>query len=129
MRDALNRGPHHLRTSADIVTLAASGDEETIALVEEVGETIGYALADAVGLLNPSAVIIGGNLSEVGERFIGAIRRSIFGASHVFARQGLTVERARLGEKAGVHGASLLAQDALFDAERISVLTRPAARD
>ncbi|WP_188711799.1 ROK family protein [Microbacterium faecale] len=129
VRDALNRGAHHLRTSADIVTLAESGDEETVALVEEVGETIGYALADAVGLLNPSAVIIGGNLSEVGERFIGAIRRSIFGASHVFARQGLTVERARLGEKAGVHGASLLAQDALFDAERISILTRPAARD
>jgi hypothetical protein len=53
--------------------------------------------------------------------------RAIFGASHVFSRQGLVVERSRLGSKAGVRGASLLAQDALFDADRISRITRRRA--
>ncbi|GGH37232.1 transcriptional regulator [Microbacterium album] len=124
VRDRLNRGGHRIRTSADIVAAAERGDEEAVALLEEVGEVIGYALADVVGLLNPSAVVIGGNLSEAGEVFIGAIRRSVFGAAHVFSRQGLVVERSRLGERAGVRGASLLAQDALFEADRISALTR-----
>lgn len=129
VRDRLNRSGHRIRTSADIVALAAEGDREAVALLEEVGEVIGYALADVVGLLNPSAVVVGGNLSEAGERFLGPIRRAVFGASHVFSRHGLVVERARLAEKAGVRGASLLAQDALFDADRVSALTRMASPD
>jgi predicted NBD/HSP70 family sugar kinase len=123
MRDELTRRGEHIRTSADIVELAETGDESVVALLEEVGEIIGYAIADVVGLLNPSAVIVGGNLAEAGEPFVGAIRRAVFGASHPFPRQGLVVERARLGNKAGVRGASLMAQDSLFDADRISRLT------
>lgn len=124
VRDRLTASGYRIRTSADLVSLVTAGDEETGALLDEVGAVLGYALADVVGLLNPSAVVIGGNLSEVGERFVGAIRRSVFAASHVFSRQGLIVERARLGDKAGVRGASLIAQDRLFDADRISALTR-----
>jgi predicted NBD/HSP70 family sugar kinase len=124
VRDRLTTSGHRIRTSAGIVELARSGDPEANALLDEAGAAIGYALADVVGLLNPSAVIVGGNLAQVGERFVGAIRRSIFGAAHPFSRQGLVVERARLAEAAGVRGASLLAQDALFEADRISALTR-----
>lgn len=127
VRDELTRAGARIRTSADIVALVDAGDQDAIAALEEIGEVIGYAIADVVGLLNPSAVVIGGNLAEAGERFIGAIRRAIFGASHVFSRQGLVVERSRLGSKAGVRGASLLAQDALFDADRISRITRRRA--
>lgn len=127
VRAELNRGGARIRTSSDIVALVDAGDEDAIAALEEIGGVIGYAIADVVGLLNPAAVVIGGNLAESGERFIGSIRRAIFGASHVFSRQGLVVERSRLGSKAGVRGASLLAQDALFDADRISRITRRRA--
>lgn len=113
-----------VRTSADIVRMVEAGDAEAIAAVEEIGEIIGYAIADVVGVLNPTAVVVGGNLAEAGDRFIGAIRKAVFLASHPFARQGLVVERARLGIRAGVRGASLLAQDALFDPDRISMVTR-----
>ena len=126
MRGELLRIGERLRTSSDIVALIRSGHTEATALAVEIGEVIGYALADVVGLLNPSAVVIGGNLSESGDVFIGAIRRTLFGAAHDFSRQGLVVEQARLADKAGVRGASLLAQDALFDANRISSLTRLA---
>lgn len=125
VREGLAHDGHaRARTSADIVRLVEAGDPEAIAAMEEVGEVIGYAIADVVGILNPTAVVIGGNLAEAGDRFIGAIRKAVFRASHAFARQGLVVERARLGSRAGVRGASLLAQDALFDAGRISMLTR-----
>jgi predicted NBD/HSP70 family sugar kinase len=125
--DGRARDGTRVRTSADIVRLVESGDLEAIAAVEEVGQVIGYAIADVVGILNPTAVVVGGNLAEAGDRFIGAIRQAVFRASHAFARQGLLVERARLGMRAGVRGASLLAQDTLFDPERISTLTRTAA--
>lgn len=124
IRDDLARTGARIRTSADIVALAASGDEEAERLLREAGETIGYALADVVGLLNPSAVVIGGNLAEAGDKYVGAIRRSLFGAAHAYSRQGLVVEGARLAEKAGVRGGSALALDALFEQDRISELTR-----
>lgn len=126
VRDGLRRSGERIRTSADIVALVHSGHVEATALIEDIGEVLGYALADAVGLLNPSAVVIGGSLSEAGDVFIGAVRGVLFGAAHAFSRQGLVVESSRLREKAGVWGASLLAQDALFDADRISALTRRA---
>lgn len=122
IRDGLTRTGKPIRTSADIVALA--GDVETKRLLREAGETIGYALADVVGLLNPSVVVIGGNLAEAGEPYIGGIRRSLFGAAHAYSRQGLIVERSRLAEKAGVRGGSALALDAFFDADRISEITR-----
>ncbi|MCH1881745.1 ROK family protein [Agrococcus sp. ARC_14] len=123
-RDGQDRDGVRVRTSADIVRLVERGDAEAIAAVEAVGEVIGFAIADVVGLINPTAVVVGGNLAEAGDRFIAAIRQAVFRASHAFARQGLVVERARLGMRAGVRGASLLVQDALFDPERISALTR-----
>jgi hypothetical protein len=43
--------------------------------------------------------------------------------THDFSRRGLVVERARLGDKAGVRGASLMAQDELFDVARVSAAT------
>ncbi|MCW4459967.1 ROK family protein [Microbacterium sp. MPKO10] len=124
IRDRLVRSGEYVRTSADILQLAENGNPEVLALLEEVGEVIGYALADVVGLLNPSAVVVGGNLAEAGERYISAVRRSLFGAAHVYSRQSLVVEQARLSAKAGVRGASALALDALFEPDRISALTR-----
>lgn len=125
VRDRLAGPGRRIRTGSDIVALVRDGDDEATALVEEIGATLGFALADVVGLLNPAALIIGGTLAETGERFIDPIRRSTFAASHAFARRGLIVERARTGTWGGVKGASLIAQDRLFDPDRISVFTRP----
>lgn len=114
---------HKVRTSADIVRFAHEGDAATLALLAEAGSTIGRTIADIVGLLNPEAVIVGGNLAEAGQPFLGPIRDAIFAGARDFATQDLVVEPSRLAHAAGVTGASLIAQDALFDADRISRIT------
>jgi predicted NBD/HSP70 family sugar kinase len=126
IRSRLRDGGVEVETSAQIVALARSGHARTLELLDEVGVTVGRAVATAVSLLNPQVVVIGGNLAEAGERFLGTIRTALLGAVEQFAGAGLVVEQARLGNKAGVRGASLLAQDALFAADRISRLTRGA---
>lgn len=113
-----------VRTSADIVAFAQSGDAQTLRLLAAAGRTIGKSLVNVVGLLNPSAVILAGNLSQAGEPFIAPIRETLLSEARAFSVKGLVVELSRLGNKAGVLGASLIAQDALFDAARISRLTR-----
>ena len=127
LRDELVARGYRVRTSADIVKLARSGDVEVRRLLAETGTIIGQTLADVVGLLNPQAVVIGGNLAQAGEIFHGAIRASILAGARDFALVDLVVEASRLGHQAGVTGASLIAQDALFEPDRISRLTRGGA--
>lgn len=122
-RELLRRG-YTVRTSNDIVGLANDGDPEVLRLIGETGTAIGQSLAYVVGLLNPQAVVIGGNLAQADEPFLGAIRDAIHAGARDFALQDLIVEKSRLGHAAGVTGASLIAQDALFEADRISRLTR-----
>jgi predicted NBD/HSP70 family sugar kinase len=127
LRDELVARGYRVRTSADIVKLARSGDAEVRRLIAETGTVIGQTLADMVGLLNPQAVVVGGNLAQAGEIFHGAIRTAIYAGARDFATVDLVVEASRLGHQAGVTGASLIAQDALFEPDRISRLTRGGA--
>ena len=127
IRRELQRRGYRVRTSNDIVRLAQQGDSEALRLLGESGTAVGRSLAHVVGLLNPQAVVVGGNLAQAGEPFLGAIRDAIFSGARDFALQGLVVEKSRLGHIAGVTGASLIAQDALFEADRISRLTRGGA--
>lgn len=125
-REMLRRG-FRVRTSNDIVAYANQGDPEVLRLLGEAGTTIGHSLANVVGLLNPAVVVIGGALAQAGEPFLGAIRKAIHAGNRDFALQDLIVEKTRLGNAAGVTGASLIAQDALFEPDRISRLTRGGA--
>lgn len=128
IRTELVRSGYKVRTSKDIVKLARVGDPEVLRLLSETGTIIGAALADIVGLLNPQAVIVGGNLAGAGEAFVASIREAIFAGARDYALKGLVVEPSRLGSIAGVTGASLIAQDALFAPDRISKLTRAASK-
>ena len=123
IRSALRDAGHDVATSADIVAAARAHDPLVLEQLHAVGTRIGEALADVVGLLNPQAVIVGGNLAETGERLVAGIRSALLTGTHDFSRRGLVVERARLGDKAGVRGASLMAQDELFDVARVSAAT------
>ncbi|MCU1443095.1 MAG: hypothetical protein JWQ59_1245 [Cryobacterium sp.] len=126
IRRELNARGYRIRTSGDIVALAQTGSTDALELLSAAGTEIGEALVDVAGLLNPAAIVIGGNLAEAGEPFLSAIRIALLSNARAFSRTDLVVAPSRLGHKAGVLGASLIAQDALFEADRISHLTRQA---
>ena len=127
MRAELVARGYKVRTGADIVELADRGDHRTLSLLEETGTILGQTLADIVGLINPEAVIVGGSLAAAGDAFLTPIRDAIYAGAREFATQDLVVERSGLGAVAGLTGASLLAQAALFEPARISRLTHSGA--
>jgi glucokinase len=97
------------RVSAAIVEEAwRTGDPYARALWDEVSDLLGTAAANLVTLLNPARLIVGGGVllgcpalvDLVQARFEEAVSRS--------ATKGLTVERAWLGDDAGVVGAAVL---------------------
>lgn len=124
--ELLARG-YKVRTGADIVDLALKGDYRTLTLLAETGTILGQTLSDIVGLINPQAVVVGGNLAAAGEAFLTPVREAIFAGARDFATKDLVVEHSSLGAVAGLTGASLLAQDTLFEADRISRLTHAGA--
>lgn len=113
-----------VRTSADIVALADTGHAGVARLLSSAGEHIAESLVNPVALLNPSAVIIGGNIAHAGAVFLDSIREGLLRDATAFSRRDLVVIPAKLGHQAGVIGASLIVQDALFEPDRISRLTR-----
>jgi glucokinase len=101
------------RLTARVVAQAA---EEGNRLAEEImaqaAQALGWALAQAITLLAPSIVVVGGGVSLSGERaFFAPLRRQI--ARYVFPplADKFTVVPAMLGEEVVVHGALALAAD------------------
>ncbi|TDC53664.1 ROK family protein [Actinomadura sp. KC345] len=120
IRRALVERGYDVRTSQDIARLARRGDHETIRLVRQAGRLVGEALADVVGLFNPSLIVIGGNLAEAREPLLAGIREVVYERSQVLASRDLQIVPTTLGARAGTIGAALLVHEWLYDADRIS---------
>ncbi|MEU6037278.1 ROK family protein [Actinomadura sp. NPDC047616] len=118
-RRLVERG-YDVRTSQDIARLARRGDHETVRLVRQAGRLIGEALADVVGLFNPSHIVVGGNLAEAREPLLAGIREVVYERAQVLASRDLQIVPTTLGHRAGTIGAALLVHERLYDADRIS---------
>jgi predicted NBD/HSP70 family sugar kinase len=92
----------------DVVALARAGDPEVLGLVRQAGRDIGGVLATAVNLLNPSVIVVGGGLSQVGEQLLAGIREVVYQRSTPLATQHLAVVPSRVGALGGVLGAAIL---------------------
>lgn len=89
-----------------IAARAASGDATARQVLDELLEHFGRALANVISLLDPSIVVLGGGLSNIGELY-DAGRAAV--ARYVFNDELCTpIVRNQHGDSAGVLGAALL---------------------
>jgi predicted NBD/HSP70 family sugar kinase len=95
-------------TAREIVELVAAGDAVATGVVAEAGRTIGRGLADICNALNPQAIIVGGEIGEVGEPLLGGIREVVDGHALPGVARAVEVKHAELGEHAEVLGALML---------------------
>lgn len=101
-------------TIEDIVAAARNEDVLVIETIEEVGRTLGKAIAGLINLFNPELVIIGGRLSETRDYLMLPIKSSINKHSLNFVNQDTTFRFSKLGNKAGALGACLLSRSKLI---------------
>lgn len=96
--------------TADMVAAAANtGDELARRLWAEATRYLTLAVANAVTLLNPRVLVLGGGLIETLPELFDAVAAGVLLSTSVLARESLSIERARLGDWAGVLGAAALA--------------------
>jgi predicted NBD/HSP70 family sugar kinase len=95
--------------SRDVVRLVHAGEPQAVRLVRETGRSLGDVLAAAVNFFNPGAIVIGGDIAETDEHLLAGVRETIFQRSLPLATRDLRIVRSRLGDRAGITGAAMLA--------------------
>lgn len=94
----------------DIVQAANDGSIAAIRTLEDAGLHLGWGLASIVNLINPAAIIIGGDMARAGELLLGSVRIGL--RRHALdAVAGTPVLASTLGERASLVGAVLLAAE------------------
>ncbi len=101
-------------TSIDVGEAAAAGDQVAMRLINESGRMIGGMLAGLVNFFNPSVILIGGGVSNIGHRLLSSIRQAVLRRSTALSTRGLRIEYSPLGADAGVIGATRLALQHIF---------------
>jgi glucokinase len=91
-----------------IATAARQGDELALKVIEETGRYLGLGIVNAVAVLDPELVVIGGGLSGLGRPLLRATRRAVLTRVPMFPGRRLEVFLSKLGADAGVIGASQL---------------------
>ncbi|WP_433828922.1 ROK family protein [Actinoplanes sp. CA-015351] len=102
-------------TARDVAIGAAEGDITCIRLIRDGGRRVGSVLATLVSFANPSMIVIGGGLAQLGHVLLAEIRSVVYRRSLPLATGNLPVVLSELGSRAGVTGATVLASDALFE--------------
>jgi predicted NBD/HSP70 family sugar kinase/biotin operon repressor len=89
----------------DVLALIAAGDPGARRVVDDAGRAIGRVLADACNILNPTAIVVGGELSTAGAPLLAGIRESIDRYAQPAIAQAVQITPGALGERAEVLGA------------------------
>jgi glucokinase len=97
-------------TPREIGKAARSGDKLALELVTEFGDFLGTGLANAVQLVDPERIVIGGGVSRMGAPLMRAVRKAVYCRVPAFPGRKLDIVLAALGNDAGVVGASQLAR-------------------
>jgi glucokinase len=96
-------------TGRDAVVAARAGDPQAIELVQLLGRRLGIGIANAINLLDPEVVAIGGGVSTAGELLLDPARETARGFVLPGVGTATEIRLARRGPEAGVLGAALLA--------------------
>ncbi|HAK10872.1 MAG TPA: ROK family transcriptional regulator [Chitinophagaceae bacterium] len=98
-------------TLTDLIQAANTEDMLCIELLAEIGEKLGKGLAVLINVFNPELIILGGTLSETGDYLRLPTKSAINKYSLSLVNTDTQLKLSKLGEKAGILGACLLARN------------------
>jgi predicted NBD/HSP70 family sugar kinase len=95
---------HAPRDAHDVFDLAAAGDADARAVVDQVARRLGSAIASVIAVIDPELVVLGGGIGS-NPALLAPVRSTVAELIPLSAR----IETSRLGEHAALHGAVALA--------------------
>lgn len=101
-------------TLKDILDAVNQGDVLSIELVEEMAAKLGRHVGSLINIFNPELVILGGDLSEVGDYLLQPVVTAIRKYTLSLMYRDSDIVLSELKEKANIIGACLLSRSKLF---------------
>jgi glucokinase len=95
-------------TAADVYDLAANGNEHARTVFRSMGEALGMALATMVNTFNFPLYLLSGGVLPAWDYFAPAMVEEMRHRSFTFRTTATKVEKAILGNEAGLYGAGYL---------------------
>lgn len=103
--------------SRDLAEAVAAADPVAVQETRRAARFLGLGLGSLMNVLGPEIVIIGGGVTEaLGEPFLEQIRTAARGQTLADLEAKIRIERAALGDDAGILGAALLAREKILTA-------------
>ena len=103
----MNQGSADNITSVMVASAARRGDLLSNEVVKLAGRYLGIGLANIVNIFNPDMIVIGGGVSKMGELILKPARKTMKEHAFKLPARRVSVVKSRLGENAGVIGASI----------------------
>ena len=98
----------------EIIEAVIEEDVLAIEVVEEIGTTLGRAIAGLINLFNPELIVIGGNVAATKEYLLLPIKSAIQKHSLNIINSDTTIKFSKLGRKAGAIGSCMLSRSKLL---------------
>ena len=102
-------------TLESILDAIAREDVLCIECVEQVGYTLGRAVAGLINIFNPDIVVIGGRLSTTERYLMPSLRSAVNKFSLNLVSNNTAIKVSRLGKRAGAIGASFLSKNRILN--------------
>jgi predicted NBD/HSP70 family sugar kinase len=116
---AARTGGHEITHVRDLVALAVKGDPDARHLVRVAGRRIGEVVASAVNVLNPEAVVVGGDLALAYDTFVAGLRESLYSQASALATRELVIVPVTHGDQSGVVGCAAMAIREVLDSAAV----------
>jgi glucokinase-like ROK family protein len=96
-------------TAQEVAEAARRGDLHAQEILRRSGTFIGIAIAGLINLFNPSIVIIGGGVAQVGDLLTAPIRQAVRERAMRASEQSVRITTAMLGRRSLLMGATVQA--------------------
>ena len=113
---AADRPVAHVR---ELVARAIEGDAAARRQLRESGRRVGEVLSGVVNLLNPGAVVVGGDMAAGYDFFVAGLRETLYAEATALATRDLEILPSTHGQEAGVVGCAQLALSEVLRPERV----------
>jgi predicted NBD/HSP70 family sugar kinase len=110
---------HGVSKSQDVIAMIRARHPDAMRLVNDGARLLGIAIADAVNVLNPSKVVLGGEIAVAHEDLLGHVREVVYTRSLPLATRSLEIVVSDLGNRAGVLGGAYLAIEHRLDPDAL----------
>lgn len=103
----------------DICKAASDGDEVSITILKEAARYIGVAITNLINILNPTAIVVVGEIFENTAHTIESLSEIVKNRGLKLSSENVKIIRSLLGRDAAVVGASTLVIQEIFSYKNI----------